>query len=108
MLTLICIGNHEHRHPDGSPGGQARIFHLVKPHHGSFGRELVCRLSFFPFSRPSSFDARTTSQSVKVIVIASEFYGLLSGAWLSLFISELALFALRPTEIGLRTGALSG
>ncbi|EDR09962.1 uncharacterized protein LACBIDRAFT_293780 [Laccaria bicolor S238N-H82] len=33
MLTLICIGNHEHRHPDGSPGGQARIFHLVKPHH---------------------------------------------------------------------------
>lgn len=45
MLTLICIGNHEHRHPDGSPGGQARIFHLVKPHHGSFGRELSKRQS---------------------------------------------------------------
>lgn len=43
-------------------------------------------------------------QSVKAIVIVSIFYGFSSGAWLSLLICGLASLALRPTEIGLRTG----
>ena len=45
---FLTAGNHAYlrpdgAHSDGSPRGQAWIFHLVDPHHGSVGCELVCR-----------------------------------------------------------------
>ncbi|KIK03232.1 hypothetical protein K443DRAFT_5494 [Laccaria amethystina LaAM-08-1] len=69
-------------HSDGSPGGQAWIIQLVDPHHGVV-------------SRRSLVDFLTASQSVKAMVIVSDFH--LELGFHSLFLGSLAI---RATEIG--------
>jgi MFS family permease len=75
------------------------VMGLLADKHGSFNLLIPTTVVL-----AASLCAVVSVQSVKAIVIVSIFYGFSSGAWLSLLISGLASLAIRPTEIGLRTG----
>ncbi|KAJ3505755.1 hypothetical protein NLJ89_g7252 [Agrocybe chaxingu] len=82
------------------------VWNLLIPVSGGVALMLFTTCAMYVLFPPPFPRSSTTLQGTKSLVAASFFYGVFSGAWLSLMVTALSSLASRMSEVGTRVGLI--